>query len=176
MEILLLVLMGVSTLVALVGSLWLIVKAFGTSVVWGLACLFVPGAQLAFVITHWDEVKTPGALWGGGVGCLVLSAVLVPGVMERRRQEQQDRAVEARDQAVASATAAAGARAAKCPPGDPVSDGFSRWCCTGSDWVVISQSCSQLSRPTAECGEANRGTTTLEACSTLGGDPRKRRR
>jgi hypothetical protein len=40
-------------------SIWLIIVAFGESVIWGLACIFIPLCGLLFVITHWDKAKKP---------------------------------------------------------------------------------------------------------------------
>ena len=42
-----------------VGGIWLVVLAFRESALWGLAALFVPFGKLAFVVTHWEEAKTP---------------------------------------------------------------------------------------------------------------------
>jgi hypothetical protein len=40
-------------------GIWMLVIAFRTGVLWGLAVLFVPFAVLVFAITHWDECKKP---------------------------------------------------------------------------------------------------------------------
>lgn len=49
------------------GGLWLVIKAFGTSAVWGLLCLLIPGATLVFAILNWSEVKTPFLIQLAGV-------------------------------------------------------------------------------------------------------------
>lgn len=60
----------VGALIACVGSIWLLVKAFQTSILWGLGSLFVPFVQLIFVIMNWAECKKPFLiLLGGAVLC-----------------------------------------------------------------------------------------------------------
>ncbi len=51
-------LMGLGTLVALVGGIWILVLAFKEHIGWGLACLFIPGAALVFGIMKWKIAKT----------------------------------------------------------------------------------------------------------------------
>jgi hypothetical protein len=60
----------VGALIAVVGSLWLLVKAFQTSIWWGLGSLFIPFVQLIFVIMNWAECKKPFLiLLAGAVLC-----------------------------------------------------------------------------------------------------------
>jgi predicted lipid-binding transport protein (Tim44 family) len=44
--------------VAVTGSLMLVVAAFRTSTGWGLATLLLPGAFLLFVFAHWKEARS----------------------------------------------------------------------------------------------------------------------
>ena len=46
-------------LLGVVGGVGIIVLAFQESILWGLACLVIPGAALVFVIMNWEEAKTP---------------------------------------------------------------------------------------------------------------------
>ena len=74
------------SLVAIGASIWLIVRAFGVSVGWGLACLFIPFAQLVFLFRHWEEGRKPflvslGGAAGAGLGCFLAIAL---GVMPAR--------------------------------------------------------------------------------------------
>lgn len=46
-------------LAMLVFSVQILVMAFKTSVLWGLASLFIPFAGLVYVIKYWDQAKTP---------------------------------------------------------------------------------------------------------------------
>ncbi len=52
------VLLGIAVLAVLVGTVLLLVEAFRESVLWGMAYLFVPFANLVFVVCHWDRAKT----------------------------------------------------------------------------------------------------------------------
>ena len=45
--------------VCFVAHIWLLVVAFRTGLGWGLACLFIPFAVLAFVGAHWGVAKRP---------------------------------------------------------------------------------------------------------------------
>ncbi len=71
-------LMGLGVLVFTAGSIWLLVRAFHTSVGWGLAVLLLPIANLVYAITHWKTAKAPFLLFLLGaaliVGALVASA------------------------------------------------------------------------------------------------------
>ena len=70
--------MAAGAIASLVGGLWLLISAFGVSVLWGLCVLLLPGAQLVFTIIRWDEARRPfltslagfvlvfGAIWAGG--------------------------------------------------------------------------------------------------------------
>ena len=41
------------------GGIWLLIRAFGTSLLWGLACLFLWPAAIAYAVFHWPEAKNP---------------------------------------------------------------------------------------------------------------------
>ena len=49
----------IGALIAIFYSLILLVKAFQTSVVWGLVYILVPFVALIFVIVHWETAKKP---------------------------------------------------------------------------------------------------------------------
>ena len=166
MGALLVVLVGLGALAMLAGGVWILIRAFQESVLWGLACLFVPGASVVFFVMHWQDTKIAGGLWLGGAALIVLGSAISASTYQER----------AADAAAASASARTPTRGVKCSPGDPVKDGFSRWCCTGTDWEVMAQSCAELTRPSTACGPDNAGATSLEACSSGGGDPRTRPR
>ena len=56
--------MGIAILIitgfiAVAASLWIVVIAFQRSVLWGLAVLLVPFAELVFVIMYWQDAKKP---------------------------------------------------------------------------------------------------------------------
>ena len=59
---------GISTLIVIqyigiaifiIGGLGLLIAAFRTSLLWGLACLLVWPAALAFTFVHWADAKNP---------------------------------------------------------------------------------------------------------------------
>jgi polyferredoxin len=43
----------------IIGGFWFLIAAFRESVLWGLACLFIPIVQLFFLIVHWPEARRP---------------------------------------------------------------------------------------------------------------------
>lgn len=53
------ILIIVAGVAALVSFLWLLVVAFKTHILWGLACLFLPFATLVFAILNWDRSAKP---------------------------------------------------------------------------------------------------------------------
>jgi len=56
-----------------IGGLWLLVLAFQTSVLWGLAYLFIPFASLIFAITHWEEARGAFLTSLAGVAMIVVA-------------------------------------------------------------------------------------------------------
>lgn len=68
--------------IALVGGIWLLVKAFQTSILWGLGCLFLAPVQLVFIIMHWGEAKKPFLIYLAGIILMVLGAVLGAPALE----------------------------------------------------------------------------------------------
>lgn len=81
MEILGMVLMGIGFLVAAVYGIILLVKAFQTSVWWGLGSLFVPFVSLIFVIVHWQVAKKPFLMGLISIPFIVLGTALMPSTM-----------------------------------------------------------------------------------------------
>jgi hypothetical protein len=69
--------------ISIVASIWLLVVAFKTSILWGLGSLFVPFVGLIFVFVHWQAAKTP-FLWSLlGVVLLVVPLMTHPELMGR---------------------------------------------------------------------------------------------
>lgn len=54
-----LVLIIIGSVIALIYGIKLIIIAFQESVLWGLLYLFLPLANLYFIITRWTECKDP---------------------------------------------------------------------------------------------------------------------
>ena len=63
-------------LVAVVGGIMIMVKAFQTSLAWGLLCLLVPITILVFIFMHWPEARKGFLISLGGAGILILAGVL----------------------------------------------------------------------------------------------------
>jgi hypothetical protein len=68
---------GVALIANLVGAVWLLVLAFQESVLWGLLSLFVPCAQLVFVVQHWQKAKRPALLSLGGSGAFMAACLMI---------------------------------------------------------------------------------------------------
>jgi hypothetical protein len=68
---------GLAVVAQLVGGVWLLVLAFRESVVWGLLSLFVPCAQLVFIVQHWQKAKRPALLSIGGAGAAVAASLMI---------------------------------------------------------------------------------------------------
>lgn len=58
------------------GGVWLLLLAFQESVLWGLACLFVPCVQLVFVVKFWQRAKR-AFLFTLGTGGALLAIMLM---------------------------------------------------------------------------------------------------
>ena len=71
-----LVLAGIGGIVMLVFGVILLVKAFQTSVLWGLGYIFVPFVSLVFVILHWQETKKPFLYLLAGSAVMAVGLVL----------------------------------------------------------------------------------------------------
>lgn len=67
---------AIGGIVMLIAGLLLLVKAFQTSVLWGLGYIFVPFVSLVFVIMHWQETKKPFLYLLAGSAVMVVGLVL----------------------------------------------------------------------------------------------------
>lgn len=67
---------GIGGIVMLVAGVLLLVKAFQTSVLWGLGYIFVPFVSLIFVIMYWQETKKPFLYLLAGSAVMVVGLVL----------------------------------------------------------------------------------------------------
>jgi len=81
------VLMIAAIPVLLIGSLWFLSAAFRVSALWGVACLLVPFASLAFLVTHWNEAKKPFLLWVAGAVLLFGPIALAPSAADTSEGE-----------------------------------------------------------------------------------------
>jgi len=72
-------LLGVA--LSMVFGLWCLIIAFRTSVIWGLAYMFIPFAGLVFVVCHWDQVGKPFLGLFCSVAVVVFVSLTLPAAM-----------------------------------------------------------------------------------------------
>lgn len=65
-------------IMATVCGIWILVLAFGKSVLWGLGCLFIPIVSIIFVIIFWGDAKKPAFYYVVGIG-MYLGGMLLNG-------------------------------------------------------------------------------------------------
>ena len=75
-------LMLIGIMVASGAGIWLLVRAFQVHIGWGLACMFVPFANLVFLFRHWEEGRKPflvslGGALGSALG--IFMALMIVG-------------------------------------------------------------------------------------------------
>ena len=61
-----------------IGGFLFLVAAFRESILWGLACLFLPIVPLFFLIVHWQNARKPFFIQLAGFAVVVVGAVLNP--------------------------------------------------------------------------------------------------
>ena len=61
------------------GGIWLLVESFKAGVLWGLCYVFLPPAQLVFIILHWENAARPFCYYLSGVGLILLAVFLTGG-------------------------------------------------------------------------------------------------
>lgn len=70
------VLVLVGLVLVLLGAVTFLVATFRESVLWGIACLVLPFASLAFLIIHWSKAKDPFFLQLYGVAFIIGAALI----------------------------------------------------------------------------------------------------
>ena len=68
----------VGGLIALVYGIILLVKAFQTSILWGLGYIFIPFVALIFVFMHWDVAKKPFLMSLLSIPFFIIGIILAP--------------------------------------------------------------------------------------------------
>jgi hypothetical protein len=66
-------------LIAGAATLWLVIRAFSVSILWGLGCLFVPVVSLCFLFDHWEKAAQPFGIWLLGIALTAAGALLAHG-------------------------------------------------------------------------------------------------
>lgn len=75
------VLVILGAIIALVGSIWMLVEQFKTGILWGLACLFIPIVSLIWLIMHWEDGAKPFLVAVGGWALVLVGTMLSSGQM-----------------------------------------------------------------------------------------------
>jgi hypothetical protein len=76
MAMLFLALSVIGYVVMLVGFIMIVVKAFKTSIGWGIASLLIPIVALVFVAMNWAISKKPFLIWLAGLALAIIGGVL----------------------------------------------------------------------------------------------------
>ena len=79
MEIIGWILMAVGGIMALIYSIIVLIKAFQTSIWWGIGSLLIGLVGLIFVIMHWDRAGKPFLMSLAGMALVFVGAMLMPG-------------------------------------------------------------------------------------------------
>lgn len=77
METIGLILVIIAMIIVFIYSIKLIIIAFQESILWGLLYLFLPFANLYFIVTRWGQCKNPFLKTLLAIPFLVIGAVLV---------------------------------------------------------------------------------------------------
>ena len=77
MEIIGLALFVIGLIISFIYGIKLIIIAFQESVLWGLLYLFLPFANLYFIITRWPECKSPFLKTLIAIPFLIVGAVMI---------------------------------------------------------------------------------------------------
>ena len=78
MEMVAIILFAIGALIGFVYGIILLIKAFQTSVWWGLGYLLIPFVALIFVFVHWDVAKKPFLMSLLCIPFFVVGAMLAP--------------------------------------------------------------------------------------------------
>lgn len=70
------IIMVIGGIIALVGNITFIVRMFQTSVVWGLAGLFIPFVSLIWLVMHLDKGGKPFLMALGGAVLMGMGAAM----------------------------------------------------------------------------------------------------
>lgn len=73
-----LLLMLISLILGIVGTIWFYVEAFKENIFWGFACLFLPFASLIFFLLHPGRVIKPIALSIASIVIIFSTILLMP--------------------------------------------------------------------------------------------------
>jgi hypothetical protein len=69
-------LFAIGGIIMVIASFTILIKAFQTSVLWGLGYIIVPFVGLIFVILYWQETKKPFLYLVGGAALFFVGTML----------------------------------------------------------------------------------------------------
>jgi hypothetical protein len=72
-------LMLVGAIISLIFGVIILIKAFQTSILWGLGSLFIPFVVLVFVAMHWADTQKPFLYAVGGWVLMLVGGLLGGG-------------------------------------------------------------------------------------------------
>lgn len=71
----------VGSLISLFYGIVLLIKAFQTSILWGIGCLILPIIGLIFIVVHWDVAKRPFLKSLIAIPIIVVGIILAPELL-----------------------------------------------------------------------------------------------
>ena len=83
MEIVGITLISVGLMISFVYGIILLVKAFQTSIWWGLGYLLVPLVALVFIVVHWEVAKQPFLTSLTAIPFIAVGLFLFPGIVNQ---------------------------------------------------------------------------------------------
>jgi glutaredoxin-like YruB-family protein len=98
-----LIVLGFGGLVAVIGTILLLVAAFRQSIIWGLVALFVPLGEIVYVCVHWAEAKTGFLAKILGWAIFFAGLFSIPGAQEKFWASVKNQNPHAQTQAAATA-------------------------------------------------------------------------
>jgi hypothetical protein len=102
LPILLLITMLAGLVMALFGSVRMLISAFRKSIIWGLGCIFVPFCGLIYLIVDWENAKSGFFLYLKGFGVMLLASVVAGVMAPSFKAAQTIQRVHAREHTAAS--------------------------------------------------------------------------
>jgi hypothetical protein len=104
LPILLILVMLAGAVMALFGSVRMLISAFRKSIIWGLGCIFVPFCSLIYLIVDWENAKSGFFLHLKGVGVMILGGVMVVVMAPNFKAAQAMQRVHARQRVAESSS------------------------------------------------------------------------
>lgn len=72
------ILIGIGLAIIVITDFWLLLIAYKKHILWLLACLFIPVASIALVISNWENAKKPFLIQLAASVLICIGFVLMP--------------------------------------------------------------------------------------------------